>query len=354
MTPHIDDKSKQVDCAKSTIAKKKCPIVFLIVVGLAAAVAFVIYKTPRSSLPTYADTVARLTAMPRLPITIIVIDHNAPRSIAATLKSYKDFDLLSLVNESVFFAQEIHKYDRQSFMLSAGMQFSRVVGSTSNLYVHGAILEAVTASTSDYILLLEKDFQLIKDPRAFLVEALALMQRDTNIKVVRTKSRTRPGVPEFARLEYHYREEDILDPTTNVTDLKCQLLYWLGDSYVSASVSDLDMWKCTDNPGFWCSNTRSCHWTNQAPLFKRSWFMKYMKSGIAALGTNQIDEYQRHHALEIAMRYETHGLSWNSKPWVVAIGDGIFSHRDMDKYAYDTRMEDNETAFEEFRSKSEK
>lgn len=277
----------------------------------------------------------------KLPVTIIMVDHNSPKSFAATLKSYEKWDLLGQVRESILFAQQIDQYDKGSMTLAAAVPFTKVIGSFHNKYIHGAILDAVEASTSEYILLLEKDFQLITRPWNYIVRALALLQDPVeNIKVVRMKSRTRPGVPESARWIYQYREHEILNRSEVQFDLACQLVYWKNDSYIQENVDRRDMWACGSDPHFWCATTNACHWTNQAPLFKRSWFMKHMRPAIQQMKLDPNSEYQRHHKLEISMRHEFDTCKWKSMKWTVALGDGIFSHRDLEKYPFDPRYED--------------
>jgi hypothetical protein len=278
-----------------------------------------------------------------LPVCLVVIDYRSPASFRATVRSLNSSGLLSMVSERILFAQQIQQYDRASLELAAEMGFDRVVASLRNLYIHGALAMSVEACKSDYVLLLEKDFQLVESrevTRSEMEKSIAVLESGCEqVKVVRMKSRRKPGVPEFARMSYQHHEQDILTATGYDRDLICQLVYWKNDTYIEENVSSRDMWPCTADPSFWCATAAACHWTNQAPLFRRDWFMKHMHPAIKRLVPADDTHYQQHHALEISCRYDWE-CKWPSTGWAVALGRGLFSHRDMEKYGYDWDAEE--------------
>ena len=279
----------------------------------------------------------------RLPLSIIVIDYQSPLSFNASVRSYMKNELFAMVQESLLYAQQIQNYSMDSLHLANEAAFTKIRFSFVNTYIHGAILAAIDEVTADYVLILEKDFQLVENAeitRQRLISAISLLRSNNDIKVVRMKSRQKPGVPEFGRVLYQYNEAELLAKTEKERDLICQVLYWKDDNFIDEHVSRAHMWRCPEDPSYWCSSTSACHWTNQAPLFERKWFVEHMRPALAVAKPEYDNEYQRHHCFEIMCRYERGGCAWERTRWIVALGDGLFSHRDIEKYPYDWRVED--------------
>jgi len=292
----------------------------------------------------------------RLPISIVMIDHKTPQTLRETLKTYHDNALFDLVTDSYLYIQQIDQYPRggldslQEFNLS----FTLIMGTTENTYVHGAINRLMATATQPYVLLLEKDFQLVEPlwmTGVRLESALRLMNSE-RLRVVRMKSRRAPGAPEFARAVVSSgREADLFNPAglggqSNQRDLVCQTLYWLSDEQFEQMLNATDpahrlgIRRCGADS--WCFPPDLCHWTNQAVLVDRVWWMRNMWRAVDQLRPLVDNDYQRHNALEIAARYGSSGVSWltGTTAPVVAVSRGLFSHRDMIKYPYDISVDD--------------
>lgn len=303
--------------------------------------------------------VSRLKAAPfrhtptkgeRLPITLAMVDYKSPLSLNNTLHSYRKNGLFDLVNESLMYLQEIQTYNRASLSMLGDYPFRLVLSSLNNTYVHGAMLELIKASSQPYVLFLEKDFELVEQRTMAsyrLTQAMELLDSG-NVAVVRLKNRLRPGVPEFGRMLYKDREIDVFNGSSFTQDMACQVLYWLGDEQFEALLDEvqpqyffpsISIRKCSGD--HWCFPTQWCHWTNQAVMFRRDWFVATMLSFLTELTPRGDNEYQRHHALEVACRYGYHGCRWRMfYTKQVAVSPGLFRHRDLEKYPYNTTFED--------------
>lgn len=284
----------------------------------------------------------------RLSISVLILgDPKSIQSLFNSLDSYQKGGLFSVVKEVIVYLQELHTIDNQDLRRLATYPIDLVLGSVNNTYVHGAMWRMVDAATGDYILFLEKDFELAPNHHAEYQLMLAINAiRDNVVRVIRTKSRKMPGSPEFGRLHLGPGgDQKVFFPSANKStakDLACQLLYWHGDDSFRAM---LQAYNITDVVHYgssyqmWSFPAGRCHWTNQAPFFSRQWFTQNMHEAMRRLKPQLDNEYQRHHALEIAMRYETSGFQWASTDWSVGVGSGIFRHHDLEKYPYDTRID---------------
>lgn len=287
-----------------------------------------------------------------------MIDWNTPSTLEATLRTYKSARLFDLVTDTYLYIQEIDRYPDGGLarLRELNMSFTLIMGSGKNTYVHGAITRLMKTATQPYVLLLEKDFQLVEPTWLMagrLRSSIEMMRRE-GLRAVRLRSRRAPGAPEFARAVVSSgREAELFNPQglggeSNQRDLVCQTLYWLSDAQFELLLNQTapelrrGIRRCGQNDASWCFPPEFCHWTNQAMLIDRRWWMRHMQTAVENLQPLMDNEYQRHNALEIAARYDSGGVHWlsGSSRAVVAVSPGLFSHRDMIKYPYDISVDD--------------
>lgn len=268
-----------------------------------------------------------------LPITMVLIDYKTWRTLQYTLDSYRRERLHEVISETLLYIQEIQNYPTEQLqkVLTENPFISTVLGSARNTWVHGAILSSVRTARSPFILLVEKDFELV-EPLYIAYERLKAAVKKLakgDVHVVRMKSRRRPGY-EFARQEWQYREGEMLS-TFPSCDLACQLAYWMNDTALEHIYEkhNAGVYKC--GQGMWCANPTWCHWTNQAVMFPRQWFLDTFSEAIGRFG-DRGSWYQNHHALEIECRWNTTSLWRGDSSHRVAISEGIFRHNDIEKY----------------------
>lgn len=293
-------------------------------------------------------SVHRPWAQMPLPITLLLIDKSTPQTLRHSLESYKRAGLHLMVEDALLYVQQLPQYsmDELNRTLADYPFISLVLGSPNNTWVHGATAALVRAARTRYVLLLEKDFELIESTNVTLTrlrEAVGWL-RSGRVTVVRMKSRVSPGVPEFARLAWQYKESAMLSEWPAL-DLACQLMYWMNDSQLETIYRNhsVPISKCgLGHERYWCAPARWCHWTNQAALFDRQWFIDSEMVDLAERLSREDrgSFYQNHHAFEIACRWNT------SAPWLgkrghrVALGAGLFRHNDLDRYPFNTSLLD--------------
>jgi hypothetical protein len=293
----------------------------------------------------------------KLPISVVMVDWKTPQTLEDSLETYQKNRLFDMVIDSYLYVQEIDLYSRSTLdkIRQQKIPIKTILGSLTNTYIHGAISALFDIATQPYVLLLEKDFQLVEPSWktfATLRNAIELMRAE-GIHAVRMKSRRAPGAREFARaiVRGDNQEHTLFNGTGQDyynRDLVCQTLYWLDDTQFDHFLNRTKglhsgIYRCGNNGDSWCFPPHLCHWTNQAVLVDRRWWRRQMAKGVRFLEPNDDSEYQKHHALEIAARYGYKGVNWltgSSLP-AVAVSPGLFSHRDMEKYPYDIRVDDD-------------
>jgi hypothetical protein len=156
--------------------------------------------------------------------------------------------------------------------------------------------------------------------------------------VVRLKNIAKPGFPEFTRHIWQHNETALVNSGSYHRDTVCQLVYWKDSDWIGKNVPSAVLRRV---PGGYIAPATHCGWTNQAVLFERRWFMETFASCLHALVMSKFEnytcsarEYQQHNAFEIACRWEMSGCSFGSRGWSVFLSDGLFSHRDYEKYPY--------------------
>eukprot|EP00299_Pterocystis_sp_00344_P017748 c8895_g1_i1.p1 GENE.c8895_g1_i1~~c8895_g1_i1.p1 ORF type:complete len:234 (-),score=65.30 c8895_g1_i1:60-761(-) len=192
-------------------------------------------------------------------------------------------------------------------------------GSPVNIKLHNAFDELVLNATTEFVLFLEKDWELI-EPRDIVLEQLdaAISLVSSGVAdVVRLRSRDHPGPDFYAKETYQGNEEAVFSRQPN---LLCNFHHWIKNPD--------ERWpfafqKCYDSPVFYCLRALYCNWTNNPVVFRRQWWIDNMS------------QWARYPNLE--RRYTNFEnllnnipKSWNVQPYTVAVGRGLFYHHEID------------------------
>eukprot|EP00300_Choanocystis_sp_HF-7_P005094 c13884_g1_i1.p1 GENE.c13884_g1_i1~~c13884_g1_i1.p1 ORF type:complete len:275 (+),score=56.40 c13884_g1_i1:265-1089(+) len=245
----------------------------------------------------------------------LILEYNTPLTLANTLRSYQKGGLLEYVNETVIYIQETNEA-KQNNAHKYGL---RPIGSVVNTKLHVGFDTLVRNASTEYVLFLEKDWELVESAEMLAEQMDTAIQliEDGVAHVVRLRNRARPGHDFYAKETYQGREERVFSSQPN---LLCNFYHWIDHPE--------DRWpfaftKCHTNPDFVCVKAEYCNWTNNPVIFRKQWWLDHMA------------EWANYPNLEARFTNFENLLnnipkSWNAQPWIVGLGAGLFVHHEID------------------------
>lgn len=279
-------------------------------------------------------------------MSIVVLFHNEYDSLNTALSSWIKNRLIDYVDEVLFFLNGVRReaeFHRRvpDFEANIPVEKRRLELSPENLPLGLAITRMVELAKHDYVLLLEKDWELIENEqlmRSRLDDSKVLVGSGV-AHLVRHRHRQNPGVPLHALIMHQGREDSIFRQQPN---LLCYCHHWMKDP-VNNYPGKGYMWHCggkernVDEDEVWCSTSEYCNWTNNPGVFLKKWFM---------------DEVGERYRKEYTIEKDKHGTSspfldfeyytnwrryaWTDKNFTVALGTGLFSHSESEHQHFNT------------------
>eukprot|EP01134_Creolimax_fragrantissima_P002235 CFRG2235T1 len=252
------------------------------------------------------------------------------QSMVLAWNTWSEGGLLDLMDEILVFINMETEESRAEVMNLVGtvseqnQKKVRVMGVKVNVPIMAAINWSIGNATGDVVLFMEKDFRLI-EPRDRMEQAIddgVTLLVSNEATVIRYRHRTTPGVPNTAKDLYGGREYMIRDRQPN---LICYSYFWLEN--IIDYYPDL-IWKCGPGERYLCSRGNHCGWTNNPGMFLRSWFTNTYKPTFDYLWTQPREEVNSH--LEFNMDWWQY--MWNRRTHVVALGNGLFEHKEADEH----------------------
>lgn len=279
-------------------------------------------------------------------MSIVVLFHNEYDSLNYALNSWIKNGLINYTQEILFFLNGVKSEEefRQRVPAVENQIPStkrRVVASSENLALGLAITKMVELAKHDYVLLLEKDWELIENE-----ETVESRLGDSKVLIgsgvahlVRHRHRYNPGVPLHALIMHQGREESIFRQQKN---LLCFVHHWQKDPPNQFPGKGI-MRRCSGikngiiEKNIFCSSSVYCQWTNNPCLFKKDWFI------------NEVgNRFKEHYAIEkgkygskspfLDFEYYTNWRphAWTDKNFTVAVGTGLFSHSETEHQYFNT------------------
>ena len=270
-------------------------------------------------------------------ITVGVLVHRGSTSFANSVQSWYDRKIYRYVKEIIVYLQEwpfddgnpreLLEVSTKDPRLAAFMHATTrtrhhdsprivVIGAPTQLNIAPAFARLVETSTSELFMFLEEDFVLDTaavsnaDVATRLEEATHVLML-ANVDVVRLRSRTLPGVPNCAD-HWQGREQDLVHLRTG--DIARH-------SVLSASfrhVYDVAMvWKCRNMHCAWSTHAG---WTNNPFVAKTQWLLETIVPIAVQDWTRRVES-----AVNLSP------LLWDEGCYVIAAGEGLFTHRDEDR-----------------------
>lgn len=244
--------------------------------------------------------------MQKLPISIGILAWNSGQVLVDTLTTYYENELFDMVNDTTILFQESNEQDYQ---IAKHFDLD-VIGLRNNIGIGQAFIRLTENAKSDYVLVLEHDWNLIENKETtYHTLKRSISSIEMGMDVVRLRHRKNPGYPHFSfrhkGKELTYYDDEIGATSPHLLDS----LHWCEpdiefSDYIQKSE---DMFHTTSRYG---------NWTNNPCLYKKQFYLDTVKpfagDGIGLEGNI--------------------GKWWVQQEYRVGHNEGLFMHNDWQKY----------------------
>lgn len=244
--------------------------------------------------------------MEKLPISIGILAWHSGQVLVDTLTTYHNNGLFDMVTDTTILFQEFNEQDYQ-IAKHFGLDF---IGLYSNIGIGKAFIKLTENAQSEYVLVLEHDWNLIED-RETTYDRLkrSISAIELGMDVVRLRHRKNPGNPHFSfrhiGKELTYYDDEIGATSPHLLDS----VHWCEPDIEFADYIN----KSEDM--FW-TTSRYGNWTNNPCLYKKQFYLDTVKpfagEGIGLEGNI--------------------GKWWVQQNYKVGHNEGLFMHNDWQKY----------------------
>ncbi len=242
----------------------------------------------------------------KLPISIGILSWHSGQVLVDTLTTYHQNGLLNMVNDVTILFQEFNEQDYQ-IAKHFGLDF---IGLTNNIGIGNAFIKLTENASTDNVLILEHDWNLIEDELTTghrLISGLQLL--DNGYDAIRYRHRIQPGHPHFS-FQYQGRELDYYDK-----EIECTSPHLLDSvHWCDPSINFPEHIK--KDGEYFVTTSRWGNWTNNPTLYKKQFYLDTVRpfagDGIELEGN--ISKW------------------WAQQTYKVAHGEGLFKHNDWQKY----------------------
>ena len=241
-----------------------------------------------------------------LPISVGILAWHSGQVLVDTLTTYYENGLLDIVNDITILFQEVTEQDIQ-IASHFGIDY---IGLEENIGIGKAFKRLTETAKTDYVLILEHDWNLIED-RETTYNTLdkSIKALDSGFDVVRLRHRKDPGYPHFS-FQYKGRELEYYDDWHEVTSP-----HLLDSVHWCESDIEFPQQIKKSEDMFW-TTSRYGNWTNNPCLYKKDFYLDtiepFMGEGID---------------LERKIAYW-----WPRQNFKVGHNEGLFKHNDWQKY----------------------
>ena len=244
--------------------------------------------------------------MEKLPISIGILSWHSGQVLVDTLTTYYENGLFDMVNDVTILFQEVTPQDME-IARHFGLDF---IGLQKNIGIGQAFIRLTENAQTDYVLVLEHDWNLIEDKETtYNTLKRSVSAIEMGMDVVRLRHRANPGNPHFSfrhkGKELTYYDDEIGCTSPHLLDS----LHWL-----DPSVEFPD--KIQKLGQHFTTTSRWGNWTNNPTMYKKDFYLETVRQfageGIALEGN--ISKW------------------WAQQEFGVAHGDGLFKHNDWQKY----------------------
>ena len=245
--------------------------------------------------------------MEKLNLSIGILAWNNTKTLEKTLSTYLDNGILDIVEDITIFFQEITDKD----IALAEKYNIKYIGSPENIGIAEGFISLAKNAKQKYILLLEHDWNLLENKEITyqrLKSGLELIS-ERKADVVRYRHRKNPGYPHYS-FSFKGKELEYYDEWHKCTSPHLlDSLHWLDPSEQFPD-------KITKDGEYFITTSRYGNWTNNPAIYKKQFY------------------------LDVVIPLNSKGINlekniaewWPRQNFIIAHGEGLFSHNDFVKY----------------------
>ena len=244
--------------------------------------------------------------MDKLPISIGILSWHSGQVLVDTLTTYHNNGLFDIANDVTILFQEANMQDVE-IARHFGLDF---IALQKNIGIGKGFIRLTENAQSDYVLVLEHDWNLIEDKETtYNTLWRSIKSIELGLNVVRLRHRKNPGNPHFSfrhkGKELTYYDDEIGCTSPHLLDS----LHWC-----EPDIQFPDKINKSDDM-FW-TTSRYGNWTNNPCLYKKEFYLDVVRpfagEGIALEGN--ISKW------------------WAQQEYKVGHNEGLFMHNDWQKY----------------------
>lgn len=242
----------------------------------------------------------------KLPISIGILAWNSGQVLVDTLETYHNNGLFDMVNDTTILFQE---FSQQDYEIAKHFNLD-FIGESKNIGIGQGFIRLTENAQSDYVLVLEHDWNLIENQETTYDTLKRSYQAiELGLDVVRLRHRREPGHPHFS-FRYQGRELEYYDDEIECTSPHLlDSLHWC-----EPDIEFPDLIKKSED--MFHTTSRYGNWTNNPCLYKKQFYLDVVKpfagEGIGLEGN--ISKW------------------WAQQNYKVGHNEGLFKHNDWKKY----------------------
>lgn len=240
----------------------------------------------------------------KITIGVGILTMGQPQNLDNILKSYYKYKLFNEVDQIVIMLQ-CNIQEEKEIVKKYNIPY---IYTNENIGIGPANNLIVDKLNTDYIIILQNDFELISNDFINEIHNPIQMMEKEEIDCYRLRNMSNPGYP-----AYGCRNINI-----NLTHLCCLFYY---DYYFSKEVQQndkityLNSFITKSNSKYILSSKNACYTENPC-IFKKSFYLKYLYS------LSNINYKKSERNIQ---------QLWEKLPFKVGIGKGLFTHNDLQK-----------------------
>ena len=259
--------------------------------------------------------------LPPITIGILTRGHEFA-SLRISMATWMESGLLQSVDEVLIMINDaLEDNFRELDGLTKPPLNMRILSSPHNEGISRGIHWLMGNASNDHFLFLEKDFRLVEDIGCALEQlkaGVALVSSD-RADIVRYRSRYNAGKPDYLERAWMGMENQTWRLSK---DPHCNFYHWVERPAIKwPNVFQV----CMEEPIFYCVVSEMCAWTNNPFLLSVKWYTE-----------NFLDKHPDIANADSSFNIENYlrGERWLEPQWVIAIGDGLFRHCDVNKFGF--------------------
>ena len=204
-------------------------------------------------------------------LSIGILTHFAPKTLANTLSTYKKAGLFDVSDDIFVVIQMSERQDQEKKVCD--MFGIRAVCLPDNGNMASGFKAIYENAKYEYVLFLENDFILQTTPaetKTFIENALHFLQHK-RVDIVRGRSRKYPGEPNYAEKHTYVHPDEFVESSE-----LSECIYWVSDPERLYPTKISRVQPLITGDTWYQSLSESCNYTNNPYVCSKTFFRKYI------------------------------------------------------------------------------